>query len=184
MNYNLDWLIENIEKGKRFKYLFFWGHQPSKDGSITASCFSQWWASSFRVNNIKYNTAEHWMMAQKALLFKDEKMFTKIIAAKSPAEAKKLGREVEKFNNDVWEKYRYKIVVQGNMHKFSQHTDLKKFLLNTKDRVLVEASPVDKIWGIGMAKDNEKIENPRYWKGLNLLGFALMEVRDSFIKNN
>jgi len=69
------------------------------------------------------------------------------------------------------------IVVAGNLAKFSQNPDFRDFLLTTKNRILVEASPVDKIWGIGLAADDKKIENPRLWKGLNLLGFALMEVR-------
>lgn len=172
MKYN----IENINPNKKF--LFFWGHQPSKDGTITKTCFSQWWESAFVVEGIEYNSAEHWMMAKKALLFNDETIFEKIIEVKSPAEAKKLGREVQNYNDEIWLQNRYQIVKEGNFHKFSQHYDLKEFLLNTKDRILAEASPVDAIWGIGMASDHQNINNPKKWRGLNLLGFALMEVRD------
>ena len=178
MTYDLDWLIENFDKGKRLKYLFFWGHQKSKSGELTSSCFSQWWTSPFQVDNVKYNTAEHWMMAQKALLFNDKEVYRKIILASSPAEAKALGRQVKNFNENIWIDNRSKIVVEGSLEKFRQHADLKYFLLNTKERVLVEASPVDKIWGIGLTADSEKAENPKRWNGLNLLGFALMEVRD------
>jgi ribA/ribD-fused uncharacterized protein len=178
MNYNLDWLVENFEKGRRKKFLFFWGHQKNKNGELTSSCFSQWWASPFIVDKVKYDTAEHWMMAQKAVLFGDHEMFNKIVIAKSPAEAKALGRQVRNFNEKVWDTARYEIVVKGNLQKFSQHAELKEFLLNTKDRILVEASPVDRIWGIGLTADNESAENPQHWNGLNLLGFALMEVRD------
>ncbi|MBD2703275.1 NADAR family protein [Spirosoma sp. BT702] len=178
MTYSLAWLIENVERGKRLKFLFFWGHQKSKSGDLTASCFSQWWPSPFIVDNVRYNTAEHWMMAQKALLFGDKEVYTKIIAAKSPAEAKIFGRQVRNFDEATWNDKRFEIVVQGSLQKFSQHPDLKEFLLNTKERILVEASPVDKIWGIGLAADSEKAENPKRWDGLNLLGFALMEVRD------
>jgi len=160
------------------KFLFFWGHQPNKDGKITKTCFSQWWLSSFKVDKITYKTAEHWMMAKKAELFKDEEVLSKIIKANSPAEAKKLGREVRNYDDKIWLKNRYEIVKQGNYHKFSQNADLKTFLLNTKERVLVEASPVDQIWGIGMASDHKDVLNPEKWRGLNLLGFALMEVRD------
>ena len=176
MKYN----IENINPNNKF--LFFWGHQPSKDGIITKTCFSQWWESAFVVEGIEYNSAEHWMMAKKALLFDDETIFKKIIEVKSPAEAKKLGREVQNYNDEIWLKKRYQIVKEGNFHKFSQHHDLKEFLLNTKDRILVEASPVDAIWGIGMASDHQDINNPKKWRGLNLLGFALMEVRDELRK--
>ncbi|GAB3711521.1 NADAR family protein [Spirosoma flavus] len=178
MTYSREWLIGNVERGNRLKYLFFWGHQKSKSGDLTASCFSQWWPSSFVVDNVRYNTAEHWMMAQKALLFGDQELVTKIIACKSPAEAKSLGRQVRNFDEAIWNNKRFEIVVQGNLQKFSQHPDLKEFLLNTKDRILIEASPVDNIWGIGLAADSDKAESPEEWKGLNLLGFALMEVRD------
>ncbi len=172
MKYN----IEDI--APESKFLFFWGHQPNKDGSISKTCFSQWWLSSFKVDKVIYKTAEHWMMAKKAELFNDNEILAKIIKANSPAEAKKLGREVKNYDDKLWLANRYEIVKQGNYHKFSQNKDLKTFLLNTKDRVLVEASPIDSIWGIGMATDHKDVSNPEKWKGLNLLGFALMEVRD------
>jgi ribA/ribD-fused uncharacterized protein len=172
MKYN----IQNTNQ--KSKFLFFWGHQSSKDGKITKTCFSQWWESSFIVDVIEYKTAEHWMMAKKALLFNDEATFNKIIGVKSPAEAKKLGREVQNYNEEIWLQNRYKIVKEGNFHKFSQNANLKEFLLTTNNRVLVEASPVDAIWGIGMASDHNDANYPEKWLGLNLLGFALMEVRD------
>ena len=176
--YNLQWLLNRVGQEENIKYLLFWGHTLSKDGSVTKSCFSQWWESTFEVDKVRYATAEHWMMAKKAELFEDEEMLGKILAAKSPAEAKKLGRKVRGFDPKVWGENCFDIVCEGNFYKFSQHPDLKVFLLNTKDRVLVEASPVDRIWGIGMAQNHEHAENPWFWKGSNLLGFALMEVRD------
>ena len=172
MKYN----IQNIATENKF--LFFWGHQPNKDGSISKTCFSQWWLSSFEVDKVIYKTAEHWMMAKKAELFKDHAILEKILQAKSPAEAKKFGREVKNYNETLWLAARFDIVKEGNYHKFSQNPELKTFLLNTKERVIVEASPVDAIWGIGMAGDHKDILNPEKWRGLNLLGFALMEVRD------
>lgn len=175
MKYNLEKLIAENQNNK---YLFFWGHQPNKDRSISKTCFSQWWLSSFEVDNVTYKTAEHWMMAKKAELFNDKVIFEKIILANSPAEAKKLGREVKNYDDAVWLEKRYEIVRQGNFYKFTQNKDLKEFLFNTKERILVEASPVDPIWGIGMATDHKDVNNPEKWKGLNLLGFALMEVRD------
>jgi len=178
MQYTLKWLITQVEKKNRIKFLFFWGHQKSKSGEITAACFSQWWASPFVVEGVRYPTTEHWMMAQKALLFHNEQIYQQIIAARSPAEAKALGRQVRNFDEAVWNANRSAIVVRGNLEKFRQHPDLQAFLLSTKERVLVEASPVDSIWGIGLAADNTHADNPRQWNGLNLLGFALMEVRD------
>ncbi len=182
MKYDLNWVIEKFETGQRLKYLFFWGHQPSKDGSVSDSCFSQWWQSAFEVEGISYPTAEHWMMAQKARLFGDEENLAKILKAATPGEAKKLGRAVRNFDPVSWDNHKYEYVKTGNAYKFSQHNDLKQYLLQTGDRIIVEASPVDKIWGIGMAKDNPDVENPNKWKGENLLGFALMEVRDGLGK--
>lgn len=178
MTYTIDSLIADFQRKKKIKFLFFWGHQPAKNGELTASCFSQWWVSPFEVEGIWYATAEHWMMAQKAALFNDNEAFQRVIAAKSPGEAKQIGRQVRGFDDTVWNDRRYDLVMQGNKHKFSQHERLNTFLLNTNDRVLVEASPVDRIWGIGLAASDERANNPCQWQGLNLLGFALMDVRD------
>lgn len=178
MRYHLAQTKACHEAGDPLKYLFFWGHQPSKDGSITQSCFSQWWEQPFEAEGLQYRTAEHWMMAGKARLFNDEEMLAKILVAKSPAQAKKFGREVRGFDQAAWESARYGIVLQGNLYKFGQHAELKDFLLCTGNKILVEASPFDRIWGIGLAKTAPNIEDPYTWKGLNLLGFALMEVRD------
>ena len=178
MKYSVETLLNSIESGTQVKFLFFWGHQPLKNGAIGKSCFSQWWISPFLVDGIEYQSTEHWMMAGKAKLFGDDEILDKILAVNSPAEAKKLGRQVRGWDQQKWEEHRFEIVVEGNLHKFSQHDDLKEFLLNTHSRVLVEASPPDRIWGIGMKEGDDHIENPSHWKGLNLLGFALMEVRD------
>ncbi|GAB2768208.1 hypothetical protein HNQ93_000130 [Hymenobacter luteus] len=178
MRYSTPWLLEQLAQGHRIKYLLFWGHQPAKDGQITKTCFSQWWLADFVVDGCTYHSAEQWMMAEKARLFADEHTLTRILAAKSPAEAKKLGREIKGFVPALWDEHKYAIVVTGNRHKFGQNQPLADFLLSTKDRVLVEASPVDAIWGIGLAADHPEAENPAKWHGENLLGFALMEVRD------
>lgn len=178
MKYSLEWLQLQLDQGYRLKYVFFWGHRPLENGQIGKSCFSQWWQSEFKVDQITYSSAEHWMMAEKARLFQDDEMLQLILQAKSPAEAKKLGRRVRDFDPDTWDQYKYDIVKEGNYHKFSQNEELKQFLLHTYQRILVEASPLDPIWGIGMAADEPGVENPNHWKGSNLLGFALMEVRD------
>jgi ribA/ribD-fused uncharacterized protein len=178
MTYSTAWLLAELDQGHRIKYLLFWGHQPSKDGTITKTCLSQWWPADFVVAGLTYRSTEHWMMAEKARLFGDADMAVRIVAVKSPAEAKKLGRAIKGFVPELWEAHKYDIVRTGNYHKFSQHRDLGDFLLATADRVLVEASPVDAIWGIGLATDHADAENPARWQGPNLLGFALMEVRD------
>ena len=178
MQYDLNWMYRLYEQGERIKYIFFWGHQPSRNGVITKTCLSQWWEQDFVVEDILYRSAEHWMMAEKARLFEDEEHLQHILAAVSPAAAKKWGRKVRNFDQKTWEAHRFEIVKNGNLHKFSQNEDLKQYLLQTGERVLVEASPYDKIWGIGKKADFPGIENPHHWDGLNLLGFALMATRD------
>ena len=182
MKYNLEKTKIEFDKNNNLKFLFFWGHTPTKDGTISKTCFSQWWLSEFIVDDIKYSTAEHWMMAEKARLFKDYHTLEKIINSSSPALAKKLGREVSNFNPEIWDKYKYDIVKQGNFFKFNQDKEMKQFLSNTKNKIIEEASPMDRIWGIGMTSDNPNSLNPHQWRGENLLGFALMEVRDELIK--
>ena len=162
------------------KYVFFWGHQE-KGSEVSKSCFSQWYESVFEEDGHSFITAEHYMMYHKAKLFGDDKACEKVLRAGNPGEAKAIGREVIGFNQEVWDEKRFEIVVNANLAKFSQKNELSEFLINTGKRVLVEASPVDKIWGIGLAQDNQASENPNTWKGLNLLGFALMEVRDQLI---
>jgi ribA/ribD-fused uncharacterized protein len=178
MKYNKELLIEKINNGEEIEYLFFWGHRPSGDGQITKSCFSQWWQSPFIADGKTYKTAEHWMMEKKALLFDDYEIAEKIIAADDPAKVKNLGRLVKGYNDVLWKEESERIVIEGNYHKFNQQDKLKHFLLSTKDAVIVEASPLDTIWGIGLASDNADAYHPKKWLGLNLLGFALMEIRD------
>jgi ribA/ribD-fused uncharacterized protein len=170
-------LIDYLDAGNKAEYLLFWGHQPSKDGTVTQSCFSQWFGSKFTIDGITYPTAEHFMMASKARLFNDLEAEQSILKAKHPRDTQRIGRGVRGFDNKVWEEHRFEIVVRGNLAKFSQNEAFKEFLLNTKNRVIVEASPDDRIWGIGIAADNPDAKNPRRWAGTNLLGFALMEVR-------
>ncbi len=182
MKYSLDWLLKKQVKNEVLDFLFFWGHQPRKDGELGISCLSQWWISPFDYEGHTYLTAEHWMMAEKAKLFKDSEMFEKILKANNPKSAKSLGRKVQNFDLNIWEENCYGIVKEGNLHKFQSDSNLKSFLLSTSNKIIVEASPYDKIWGIGLKKDNPKSLNPKTWNGTNLLGFALMEVRDELAK--
>ncbi|MEI5526210.1 NADAR family protein [Streptomyces brasiliscabiei] len=173
-----DTLTEAVRSGARIKYLHFWGHRPLPDGRIGASCLSQWWPSPFTVDGVEYATAEHWMMASKARLFGDTEAERKAVAAAGPAQAKKIGRLVRGFDDAVWERERFAVVAEGSFHKFAADADLRAFLLGTGDRVLVEASPLDRVWGIGLAADDERASDPARWRGPNLLGFALMAARD------
>lgn len=184
MKYSVHWLLDKLSRGEPVKYIFFWGHTPRPNEEIGKFIFSQWYESPFTVDEIIYPTSEHWMMAKKALLFKDEETFRKILAAEKPPEAKSLGRQVANYDDALWNERKYEIVRQGNIHKFGQNPALKKYLLGTEDRVIVEASPVDAIWGIGMAQDHKNINNPELWRGENLLGFAIMEARDYLKTDN
>jgi ribA/ribD-fused uncharacterized protein len=174
---SVDELEAAIGAGFDPKFVFFWGHQPSSDGRVTKACFSQWWMAPFTADGIEYRTAEHFMMASKARLFGDAVTLERILAAPHPKQAKDLGRSVADFDEAVWLAHRFEYVVAGNRAKFSQHSELADFLLGTGQRVLVEASPVDRIWGIGLSADSPDASRPDRWRGLNLLGFALMEVR-------
>ena len=169
-------LLEKIDNDNSLEFLFFWSHKKTKQ--VTKTCFSQWYESPFMDNQENtYLTAEHYMMAEKALLFDDQFMYEQILLSDNPKDAQKLGRKVNGFKNDVWIKHRFDIVVEANYLKFSQNEELKSFLLNTEDQILVEASPNDKIWGIGLSETNIDAMNIKKWQGLNLLGFSLMEVR-------
>ncbi|GAB2481607.1 NADAR family protein [Nocardiopsis aegyptia] len=166
-----------LQARERPKFLFFWGHRPPASGGVSASCLSQWWPAAFTVDGVAYPTAEHYMMAGKARLFGDAEAAERIVAAGHPRDAKTLGRQVRGFDEETWAAARFEIVVRGSVAKFGQHPELRDFLLGTGRRVLVEASPRDRVWGIGMGARNEKAERPEAWRGSNLLGFALMEAR-------
>ena len=174
-------VIRAEDTGQRLKYIYFWGHEPRRDGRIGASCLSQWWPAEFTVDGLVFPTAEHFMMHRKALLFGDEDTATRILRARHPHEAKNLGREVRGYDDDVWASNRFDVVVAGNLAKFGQHALLCRYLLGTSDRVLVEASPLDRIWGIGLTADDDRAVSPRTWQGGNLLGFVLMAVREELV---
>lgn len=149
------------------KYIFFWG-----------SCFSQWYKRDMEIDKITYCTAEQYMMVEKARLFGDNDSLEKIMNSKDPSKQKALGRKVKNFDKDKWEKAAREIVFDANYAKFSQHKDLKKQLLETGDKIIVEASPYDKIWGIGMGVDDPDILDSNKWRGTNWLGEEIMKVRD------
>jgi ribA/ribD-fused uncharacterized protein len=163
--------------GRSFEYVCFWGHQDARGGGVGRGCLSQWWPGAFTEDGHRFASAEHYMMAHKAWLFGDAAIADRILAAGHPAQAQKLGRQVRGFDHATWEAERFGIVVRGNLAKFGQDPEALAFLLATGDRVLVEASPRDRIWGIGLAEGDPEAASPATWNGLNLLGFALMEAR-------
>lgn len=176
--FNKKWLEEKYSDFNTIPFIFFWSHRPLKEGIIDKSCFSQWYPSPFTFDEVVYPTAEHWMMAQKAKLFKDMEAFENIMSTHDPKKVKNEGRKIKKFDPIVWNERKFEIVLDGNLHKFNQNKSLQKFLINTGEHVLVEASPVDRIWGIGLSVNEQSSRNPDLWNGENLLGFVLMEVRE------
>ena len=174
------------------EYIFFWGAQEKPYG-----VFSQWHSSKFTANqeiyeifnkniynaNLKnkiFDNCEQYMMACKALLFEDITVFNKIIASQDPKKIKSLGRQVKNFDQTIWGLHKYKIVVNCNFLKFSQDKNLKDILMSTQNKIIVEASPLDNIWGIGF-KAADALANINKW-GENLLGLALVEVREKLRK--
>lgn len=180
MKYTLQHIIEKFQRGEKLEFLFFWGHTVKDE--ISKSCFSQWFPIEFEENGTIYKTAEHYMMAGKAKLFNDQQILEKVLRSETPNQAKSLGRKVKNFDPKLWDEHKYEIVKRANVLKFSQNTKFKDFLLLTDGKVLVEASPYDRIWGIGMLETDSRTMDPNHWEGQNLLGFALMEVRDELRK--
>ena len=167
-----------LEKYPKFDFLFFWSHKPEKDGKITETCLSQWWKCSFVEDDITFCCAEQYMMYKKALLFEDYAIAKEILKQKSQKKIKELGRLVRNFDSKIWDEHKFEIVLKGNILKFSQNPELREYLLSTGKKILVEASPFDTVWGVGLKKESSDICLPQKWKGQNLLGFALMETRD------
>lgn len=148
-------------------FVFFWG-----------GTFSQWCPSIFEIDGVEYNCCEQYMMAKKALLFGDFNTLNKIINTSSPREQKQFGREVVFFEKEKWEKYCKKFVYDANYAKFTQNESMYNELINTGTKEIVEASPEDKIWGIGLHEDDSKAWDKSTWEGTNWLGEAIMLVRD------
>jgi hypothetical protein len=146
-----------------------------------ANPFSQWYRCTFTVGGNTFNCAEQYMMHGKALLFSDAESAAKILAAAHPRQHKALGRKVTPFDVATWKRECVGIVRAGNHAKFTQNAELLEKLYATKGTTLVEASPYDKIWGIGLAASDARAKDPAQWKGQNLLGKILTELRDQLL---
>lgn len=154
------------------KYVFFWN-----------GYLSQWYPSPFvSKNGSHYNCCEQYMMAKKALLFEDTITHSKIMNTDDPSKQKKLGRQVKNFDKNTWNKYSRRIVYKANYYKFTQNKDLQKKLLKTGDKLIVEASPYDFVWGIGMSAKKAQYTPKEQWKGTNWLGLEITNVRETIKK--
>jgi ribA/ribD-fused uncharacterized protein len=152
------------------EFVYFWNGWPS-----------QWHRCRFAVDGVEYNCAEQFMMAEKAALFGDSEVLRQILASTNPREQKALGRVVRGFDPAVWDRHCREVVYRGNLAKFGQNAGLRKLLLETGSKRIVEASPTDAIWGIGLAADDPRALDPAQWRGTNWLGGALVRVRETLI---
>lgn len=146
-------------------YVFFWG-----------GIFSNWYPSDFKIDNFQYCCGEQYMMHQKALIFKDEFIASKILSTNDPKKAKQLGRSVKNFDSRIWDTHKYDLVKHGLRQKFIQNPILLQDLLNKRGKIFVEASPFDRIWGIGYS-EKDAMKNISTW-GENLLGKILTELSE------
>jgi ribA/ribD-fused uncharacterized protein len=173
-------VVEAERRGDKLYLVPFWSHRAARPGP-GPWVLSQWWPVPVTVSDDTYPSAEAYMMAAKARLFGDAETLELILATDDPAEAKTLGRGVRGFDPEVWEAHCYGVVVAGNLAKFTQHPELGAYLLSTHPAVLVEASPQDAMWGIGLEAAHRDARSPSRWRGRNLLGFALTEVRERLV---
>lgn len=165
--------VDNTEEYSYQNYTFFWQ---------TGSPFSNWHPSLYTYNDIAFNCSEQGVMWSKAKLFGDEKIADEILKCTTSQQKKMktLGREIRSFKESTWKKNKVRIYKQHCYEKFSQNKHLKEKLLETGSNLLVEASPHDRIWGIGLNEKSAKKIHPTKWPGLNLLGKLLTEIRDEF----
>jgi ribA/ribD-fused uncharacterized protein len=151
-------------------FTFFWKHR-----------LSQWHRSPFVIGGVTFHYAEQYMMYAKALLFGDREAADRILAAETPRDHQAIGREVRGFAESVWVLFREGVVFAGNYARFSQNPEQRELLFSTRGTTLVEASPHDRVWGIGLAADDPRALDRSQWLGLNLLGEALTRVREALL---
>ena len=187
--YNINWLIDEVASGKKLTYVTFWQADEGCENRI----FCQWYPHLFMVNGRKYDTAEQYMMSEKALLFGDLDSYSAIMNEPSPKICKQLGRQVKNFDSAIWNESFKEIIFHGNLGKLQSNIELVDALLSTGDAVLIEASPLDDIYGAGLSKDQLLNPDgtlkvlPQDWhkegetkQAENNLGFVLMGIRDLF----
>jgi ribA/ribD-fused uncharacterized protein len=166
----------DLERRDRLPPLrFFWGHHGEGPGPWM---LSQWYPSPFTVDGVRYATAEHWMMAAKARLFGDDDALQRVLGTDDPVQAKAAGRAVRGFDAARWSEAADEVVLAGSIAKFTSTDELRWYLVGTAPAVLVEASPEDTVWGIGLTARHRDAWRPSRWRGTNRLGFALTAARE------
>lgn len=143
---------------------------------------SNWYMSEFVFNEQKFTSMEQYMMYQKAILFDDTKIAQEIMKTNNVGEIKALGRTVQDYDDIIWNGVRQIVVYEGLLKKFRQNDELKKKLLDTQEHIIAECAVHDKIWGIGLSMKDKRRFDLEKWQGQNLLGFSLMQVRNTLRK--
>lgn len=143
-----------------------------------------WYKADFLLDGRVFSCVEQYMMFKKAVIFGDEKMADKILREKSPLKMRAYGRKIENFEDVVWNGWRQSVVIDGLYAKFSQNEALCEQLLATGNSIIAECSPTDRVWGIGLCKNDNRSDNMSQWQGTNLLGFSLMIVREKLRSKN
>ena len=149
-------------------------HNPNEENGF----LSNWYLSSFIIDNVTYSSVEQYMMYQKAICFCDRDVARQIMETDDVSIIKSLGRAVSNYDDIIWSNIREKVVFDALMAKFSQNSELKKELLDTGDALLAECAVKDVIWGIGLSMNDPNRFQLDYWRGKNLLGYTLMKVRE------
>ncbi len=151
-------------------------HNPDEENGY----LSNWFLSDFTAGGVAYSSMEQYMMHRKALLFGDEEAVAGIMATTDVAKIKALGRGVTPYDDTIWNGMRQIIIYEGLLEKFRQNDDLRARLLATGDKLMAECAVQDKVWGIGLSMTDQRRHDISQWRGQNLLGFALMQVREKF----
>ena len=149
-------------------------HNPDEENGY----LSNWYPSPFTLDGVAFSSMEQYMMYRKAVCFGDDKVAAQILVTEDVAEIKTLGRLVSGYDESLWNGVRQIVVYEGLLAKFSQNSELWEQLKKTGSAVLAECAVKDRIWGIGLSmRDPDKLDRAK-WQGQNLLGYALMMVRE------
>ena len=172
------WEFTEPVHGEGEKFVMFWRSRPHPDGKLAEECLSPWFERKFQADGVTYSLVEQYIVAQKAMLFGDRANLRKIRVNTDPKDLRVISLRIQGVDNAVWQEFSHSISCTGNFLKFSQHPDMKAYLLSTGDATLAEASPYDRTGGIGLDRLDEDATHPERWLGRNLFGYALMQVRE------
>lgn len=177
-------ICKRYDSGESLRFVFFGECHSEFTDSVGKECFSRWYSLAFEIEGKSFFCIEQYMMAEKACFFDDEECERRIMNNNDIEDITLLGQQIKIFDGFLWDNYKKDVIRQGNVAKFADNKELFEFLISTDDAILVEATPYDVVWGIGMREGDQGIDNPHNWKGENILGFTLMKIRDFFNQMN